>query len=42
MCKEITIVTVNYNTLIFIELMIYSFVKLTRRPWNMIICDNGS
>ncbi|MDR1952221.1 MAG: glycosyltransferase [Elusimicrobiota bacterium] len=39
---EITILTVNYNTSHFIELMLFSFSKLTKRKWKMIICDNGS
>ena len=39
---QITILTVNFNTSHFIELMLFSFEKLTKRSWKMIICDNGS
>jgi glycosyltransferase involved in cell wall biosynthesis len=38
----ITVLTVNYNTSDFIELMLYSFSKLTVNPYEVIICDNGS
>ena len=38
----ITVLTVNYNTSDFIELMLYSFSKLTINPYKVIICDNGS
>lgn len=40
--KLITIVTVNFNTSHFIELMLYSFEKLTKNSYKVIICDNGS
>lgn len=38
----ITVLTVNYNTSDFIELMLYSLERLTVRPYRVIICDNGS
>lgn len=38
----ITVLTVNYNTSDFIELMLYSLSKLTATPYKVIICDNGS
>ena len=40
--KLITILTINYNTADFIDLMLYSFSKLTSNPYKVIICDNGS
>jgi len=36
----ITILTVNYKTSDFIELMLYSFAKLTKNSYKVIICDN--
>jgi glycosyltransferase involved in cell wall biosynthesis len=39
---QITVVTVNYNTADFIELMLYSLEKLTANSYQVIICDNGS
>ncbi len=38
----LTIVTVNYNTADFIEVMLYAFKRLTANPYKVIICDNGS
>lgn len=38
----ITIVTVNYKTADFIELMLYSFQKLTKNSYRVLICDNYS
>jgi len=38
----ITIVTVNYKTADFIELMLYSFLKLTKNNYKVLICDNYS
>lgn len=38
----ITVLTVNYNTSDFIELMLYALSKLTANPYKVIICDNGS
>ena len=38
----ITILTVNYKTSDFIELMLYSFKRLTYYPYKVIICDNYS
>jgi len=38
----ITILTVNYNTADFIDLMLYAFKKLTKNFYKVIICDNGS
>ncbi len=40
--KLITVVTINYNTADFIELMLYAFEKLTLNPYRVLICDNGS
>jgi glycosyltransferase involved in cell wall biosynthesis len=40
--KQITIVTVNYNTSDFIELMLHSIHRLTENKYPTIICDNGS
>lgn len=40
--KLITVLTVNYNTADFIELMLYALYKLTLNPYKVIICDNGS
>lgn len=37
----ITVVTVNYNTSDFIELMLYALRKLTFNSYKVIICDNG-
>lgn len=39
---ELTVVTVNYNTSDFIDLMIDSLKVLTKTTYKMIICDNGS
>jgi len=36
----ITIVTVNYKTSDFIDLMLYSFKKLTKNRYKVLICDN--
>lgn len=36
----ITIVTVNYKTFDFIDLMLYSFKKLTKNRYKILICDN--
>lgn len=38
----ITILTVNYNTSDFVELMLYGFNRLTVSPYRVLICDNGS
>ena len=38
----LTIVTVNYNSADFIEVMLKALTKFTVNPWKMIICDNGS
>lgn len=38
----ITIVTVNYKTSDFIDLMLYSFKKLTKNSYKVLICDNYS
>jgi hypothetical protein len=38
----ITIVTVNFNTADFIELMLLAFSKITQYPYKVVICDNGS
>jgi glycosyltransferase involved in cell wall biosynthesis len=38
----ITVLTVNYNTSEFIELMLYALRKLTHNSFKVIICDNGS
>jgi len=38
----ITIVTVNYNTSDYIEVMFYALSKLTKNPYRIIVCDNGS
>ena len=38
----ITVLTVNYNTAVFVELMLYALSKLTFNPYKVIICDNGS
>ena len=38
----ITILTVNYNTSDFIELMALAFRKLTKNSYKLIVCDNGS
>jgi glycosyltransferase involved in cell wall biosynthesis len=38
----ITVVTVNYNTADFIELMLYTLEKLTNNFYQVFICDNGS
>jgi len=38
----LTILTVNYNTADFIEVMLYAFKRLTANPYKVIICDNGS
>lgn len=38
----LTILTVNYNTADFIEVMLYAFKKLTANSYQVIICDNGS
>jgi len=38
----LTILTVNYNTSDFIEVMLHAFTRLTTNPYKVIICDNGS
>lgn len=38
----ITILTVNYKTSDFLELMLYSFSKLTHNYYKVLICDNYS
>lgn len=38
----ITVLTVNYNTSDFVELMLYALKRLTLNPYRVIICDNGS
>ena len=38
----ITVLCVNYNTSDFIEVMLYSFEKLTSSPFEVLIVDNGS
>ncbi len=40
--KLITIITINYNTAEFIDLMLYAFKKLTLNSYKVLICDNGS
>jgi hypothetical protein len=40
MDKKITILTVNYKTADFIDLMLHAFEKLTKNPYKVIICDN--
>lgn len=42
MSNEITIVTVNYNTSDFVELMVEAFHRLSTKRYKIIICDNGS
>lgn len=39
---KLTIVTVNYNTSDFLEVMLYAFEKLSEKNYPVIICDNGS
>ena len=38
----ITVVSVNYNTSVFQELMMYSLTNLTFNSFKVIYCDNGS
>ncbi len=38
----LTILTVNYNTADFIEVMLHAFKHLTVNPYQVVICDNGS
>lgn len=38
----LTIVLTNYNTVDFIELLLYALSKLTRHPYQVLINDNGS
>lgn len=38
----ITVLTVNYNSSDFVGIMLYALRKLTRSPYKVIICDNGS
>jgi glycosyltransferase involved in cell wall biosynthesis len=38
----ITILCVNFNTSDFIEVMLYSFKRLTAQPYEVLIVDNGS
>lgn len=38
----LTILTVNYKTSDFIDLMLYAFHKLTKNSYKVIICDNYS
>jgi hypothetical protein len=38
--KKITILTVNYKTSDFIDLMLYAFERLTKNTYQVIICDN--
>lgn len=38
----LTILTVNWNTADYIELMLYSLTRLTYNPYRVLICDNGS
>lgn len=40
--EAITVVTVNYNTADFVGLLLESLRLLTRGPYRVIICDNGS
>ena len=40
--EKTTILTVNYNTSDFIGLLLDSLRLLTREPYRVIICDNGS
>ena len=40
MDKKITILTVNYKTSDFIDLMLYAFEKLTKNQYKVVICDN--
>ena len=37
-----TVLTVNYNSTAFLELMLDAFKQLTKNPYEVIICDNGS
>lgn len=39
---KITIITVNYNTSDFIEVMLYGLHELASSSYSIIICDNGS
>lgn len=38
----ITVVTVNYNTSDFVEVILHALAKLTKNSYQVIICDNGS
>jgi|APSaa5957512535_1039671.scaffolds.fasta_scaffold05151_3 hypothetical protein len=38
--KEITILTVNYNTSDFVNLMLFAFERLTKNTYKVLICDN--
>jgi len=38
----LTVVMVNYNTADFIKVSLYSLYELTKNPFKIIICDNGS
>ena len=40
--EAITVVTVNYNTADFVGLLLESLRLLTKDPYRVIICDNGS
>ncbi len=40
--EAITVVTVNYNTADFVGLLLESLRLLTKGPYRVIICDNGS
>lgn len=38
----ITIITVNFNSAVFIELQLYALKRLTKNPFKVLIADNGS
>ncbi len=40
--EAITVVTVNYNTADFVGLLLESLRLLTKGPYRVIVCDNGS
>lgn len=40
--KQLTILTTNYNTADFIELLLYSLKTFTKNDYNVLINDNGS
>lgn len=40
--EKITILTVNFNTADYINVMLFAFSKLTDSKYKVVICDNGS